>query len=809
MELNVIKASVKERRISLSDYVPPTAGNVKHDFLQIALDEEWDGLDKRVTFYRKADNVERCGHRHGTNETLDYTFEWDGVSDVEIPWEVIANGGRVGFTVVGSENGIDRLVTEAMDGFSMIHVARGGNDEGVEPSTPTEDVIRRIDSVAADLEQKVASGYFKGAKGDTGATGQPGRDGFSPTATVTKSGKVSTITITDKNGTTTAQVMDGERGERGLQGERGLTGERGLPGERGSDGAPGRDGVDGHSPVITASKDGADTTIYSDGVAIAEIKDGAPGAPGKDGAEYNDTAIRRRLDNLEAAAKCVLYREDTDTTEAYTKDVPAGAMPWASVDNVGGKTVVWNQQLILTGLTSATVNGVTFTVNEDKSVTVNGTASGNAQFFSSSDVDKRMNFVGGHKYAYVCYGTNSGLWFIASTPYGRYTNNNMTLDSWNTAWNGKNNQWGIRVTDGTTVNNVTLRPMIFDLTQMFGAGNEPSTVDEFRAMFPADYYPYNPGELMSAEVVEVESRGKNLVKDVFNGYFGNAGELVANTTHKTPIANLAPGIYTFKTTIADAYITRYMVNGSLFNVSKAADQLTFSVPENCEFMITVRNATTTGIGENVTFQIERGTTATPYSPYGVKGTFDIPQSVRDLCPGYGWSAGSVFNEIDFDAKKYVQRVGKYTFSGSETWATAGDGASYVENANILTGFVFGRNITTSIDCVCDGVPSGALYKVRASDDLMIAVQNNNGNSRFWVSKGLTSAGNVASYMAGKTIYLVLAEPIEVDLSSVLPDDHSIQVEPGGTLTFKNTLGDDYRLPVPNQETFVISTADAI
>lgn len=44
---------------------------------------------------------------------------------------------------------------------------------------------------------------------------------------------------------------------------------------------------------------------------------------------------------------------------------------------------------------------------------------------------------------------------------------------------------------------------IFDITQMFGAGNEPSTPKEFEAMFPADYYPYNAGELMSAPVNEV------------------------------------------------------------------------------------------------------------------------------------------------------------------------------------------------------------------------------------------------------------------------------------------------------------------
>lgn len=52
-------------------------------------------------------------------------------------------------------------------------------------------------------------GIPKGAKGDTGSQGPAGADGFSPTATVTKTGDTATITITDKDGTTTAQISDG------------------------------------------------------------------------------------------------------------------------------------------------------------------------------------------------------------------------------------------------------------------------------------------------------------------------------------------------------------------------------------------------------------------------------------------------------------------------------------------------------------------------------------------------------------------------------------------------------------------------
>lgn len=44
---------------------------------------------------------------------------------------------------------------------------------------------------------------IQGPKGETGATGQ---DGYSPTANVTQSGDITTITITDKNGTTTESI---------------------------------------------------------------------------------------------------------------------------------------------------------------------------------------------------------------------------------------------------------------------------------------------------------------------------------------------------------------------------------------------------------------------------------------------------------------------------------------------------------------------------------------------------------------------------------------------------------------------------
>ena len=56
-------------------------------------------------------------------------------------------------------------------------------------------------------------------RGEPGSQGVPGEDGFSPSVTVTQTATGATITITDKSGTTTADIANGERGPKGDTGD--------------------------------------------------------------------------------------------------------------------------------------------------------------------------------------------------------------------------------------------------------------------------------------------------------------------------------------------------------------------------------------------------------------------------------------------------------------------------------------------------------------------------------------------------------------------------------------------------------------
>lgn len=83
-----------------------------------------------------------------------------------------------------------------------------GND-GFSPVVTTSSITGGTEVTITDAIGPHVFDVMNGATGQTGQTGPAGADGYSPTATVTKTGSTATISITDKNGTTTASVSDG------------------------------------------------------------------------------------------------------------------------------------------------------------------------------------------------------------------------------------------------------------------------------------------------------------------------------------------------------------------------------------------------------------------------------------------------------------------------------------------------------------------------------------------------------------------------------------------------------------------------
>lgn len=134
---------------------------------------------------------------------------------------------RVEPVIVGGE--------EHEDGFTLFVDAINAYEHATEittdaataanaAATAANNAASNATSVVEGIQAAAQRGDFDGADGV---------DGFSPTANVTQTSEGATITITDKNGTTTADIAKGAKGDKGDTGATGPKGDKGDTGEQG------------------------------------------------------------------------------------------------------------------------------------------------------------------------------------------------------------------------------------------------------------------------------------------------------------------------------------------------------------------------------------------------------------------------------------------------------------------------------------------------------------------------------------------------------------------------------------------------
>lgn len=159
-------------------------------------------------------------------------FTFDGTSykqiivnnECDIPSEVLAKKGQIEIGVVAFliQNGEEiKRYNPSPAYFNTWVGSLKDKTENTKPITPSEmeqyeqaleQGLNELDNALDDLQDKIDSGYFKGEKGDTGETGKSGSDGVSPTVSISKVDKTTTIEITDKDGKHISTINDGNDG---------------------------------------------------------------------------------------------------------------------------------------------------------------------------------------------------------------------------------------------------------------------------------------------------------------------------------------------------------------------------------------------------------------------------------------------------------------------------------------------------------------------------------------------------------------------------------------------------------------------
>lgn len=338
------------------------------------------------------------------------------------------------------------------------------------------------------------------------------------------------------------------------------------------------------------------------------------------------------------------------------------------------------------------------------------------------------------------------------------------------------------------------------------------------------------GEIVSAGTGSVVEQGKNVFDYTDKIYYGANVNKVENgviytkglTTTVLNIPTIAENKYTLSFKVKSNAANQGGLRWSLQkgkNTSYAHDSSLIKsevgYAANTEYQAVVTFVADTDfvslctiVGMIYDVQLENGDTATNYSPF-YQTAYQIPEAIRNL-PGYGWSAGTAKNWVDYENKKYIQCVDSVDL-GTLGWGintTSGVGNHFYALADHLNFKYLGEFGSTIYNALC------SKYRTVARNshvfvDKTIAIDGVTVVSQIQVKD--TAYPDVTAFkqaMQGVILYYELGKPIVTDISTLIPDDflRNMTVESGGSVTFKGG-NDDYRIPVPNEEEYVVKLSE--
>lgn len=333
------------------------------------------------------------------------------------------------------------------------------------------------------------------------------------------------------------------------------------------------------------------------------------------------------------------------------------------------------------------------------------------------------------------------------------------------------------------------------------------------------------GEIVSAETESVVEQGKNLLNadDYYVSYKQSDGSYVNNFMGFASI-NIPVGKYIGKTLVATlkatvppeltSFFWVARIDGARIESSYAKGErvlanttgiakLTFT-PKTQKDTLSMTYGQGTGDVIVRDIQIELGDTPTTYAPFH-RNVYQIPEVIKAL-PGYGWSAGTARNYVDYENKRYVQCVSSVDL-GTLSWRV-GDSVSF--ETFQLKGQKLTKNYDIAPNILCSKYPAKTQNELWGKTNVTGITTNANVDGCVHVNDtSYTDATAFKQAMQGVILYYELANPIVTDISSILPDDflRNMEVEALGSVTFKKSNGDSYRIPVPSEEEYIVKLSE--
>ena len=454
-------------------------------------------------------------------------------------------------------------------------------------------------------------------------------------------------------------------------------------------------------------------------------------------------------------------QEDATPSEFNYRQSGGGAIldGTARIESIKGNSLVWNQYVEESNATKQVTSVGYFELFEHFT-----SVKEHKYFISFVDVNEcsdRCRLVGFDANGYYTESDEpySGKYFSVIKKLSPYRNERIIVRPF--AKDG--------ITEGVFQN-----IQFIDLTQMFGVGNEPTTIHEFYARIPQniDEYAYNEGEVIHSNVDAIESVGFNLWDEQWRGgiYSTDNGKFISDSSRfcsKNPINCLPNREYKVSTGTNDT-IWMLFYDSEMNYLGYAMGNNGYTSPNRAAFMhfymvSNYGNTYKNDICINLSNSAKNGT----YEPYiSREQRLDI---IKKYFPNGMRSAGTAHDEIRWNKQtqkwEKVQRIGEVNL-GDLTW----------ENNTTYGGFS-SKSITTAkiaYNGVCAKYPFVGLY-TKVQDKEMGYIYN---TCIIVKDSTYTDAASFKSAMQGVMLYFELAEPIVTEIDEDINLDY--EVWNGGT-----------------------------
>ena len=394
-----------------------------------------------------------------------------------------------------------------------------------------------------------------------------------------------------------------------------------------------------------------------------------------------------------------------------------------------------------------------------------------------------LHLIEGHKYAMIREKANDGFYCIP------VINGSEIYD-----YSLRNGEFAKIFTSAYTTTPSTTRmyceqnvgkTILCDLTLMFGAGNEPTTIEEFNARKPivADEYAYNEGEVIAFNGDAIKSVGDNAWEEQWeNGTFNTTtGENINNdqVRCKNPIKVLPNERYHFsRKTSGEMWVIFYDKSGNViekpsYEGNSDGNSISlnpawiseFTTPSNAD---TMRFYMTGNYGNTYKHDIMltlvhsgwKVDTNAGYQPYWAD-TLQIDSRIKDAFPQGMHKWDKVYNK---DGKGYIVKGTGSVDLGDLKWTYYPAATSYPHGFFLATpeNRKLGRT-----NLICSRYSHGYF-----ADDKSI-MGNSGAYNIYIMDSAYTDAATFKTTVQGVMLYYELAEPTTIEYDKPFKLDYKV------------------------------------